>query len=602
MKTMKYLKIAVASLLVMAVSFSCVKREFDEPDLQEACLVKSPISANTTIKNIKEKFAVYTAIEGSDEIKRIDDNSIIEGVVIANDKGGNIYKTIYIKDAVTGDAIAVSLDQTDVYSRYPVGQKIVINCQGLYLNSFGMITIGGSTRLDEGKVRMGGIPSAMLNTVIFIESCAKKEYAEPEVIAMKDLTDADLGKLVKIEGVQFIDANLKSTNHNYYDVNSTVGGSTNREIEDANGNKLVVRNSAYADFSNTPLPEGSGYIIAIYSAYGTSTNNKQLFVRNTDDVVMTNERLTAGGGAVDGKGTKDNPYTIADAISSNTGNALWVKGYIVGVYESVDATGASLETNVTSFAGPFNTTYNILVADKPNETNKDNVVCVQLPFGDIRDALNLKENGSKLGKELMVKGDLLKYNGFAGVKNTNGYMIDGAGIDPDAVTEGAILEEKFMSGMGAFTNFSTTGDLVWSFDSQYKCVKMSGYNSSDKKRYDNEDYIISPAIDLTGKTGVTLSFTHAVGFGNYATVWDDLKVMVSENYTGTGDPASATWTEFDFAKPSDLSKNFVWTNSGELALTNYQGKKNIYVAFKYKCTTTNCSTWELKNFLVKENK
>jgi len=56
----------------------------------------------------------------------------------------------------------------------------------------------------------------------------------------------------------------------------------------------------------------------------------------------------------------------------------------------------------------------------------------------------------------------------------------------------------------------------------------------------NEDWLISPKINLSGVTAAKLSFEHA---GNYFTnVAESTTIWISENYTD-GLPSTATWTQ-----------------------------------------------------------
>ena len=47
---------------------------------------------------------------------------------------------------------------------------------------------------------------------------------------------------------------------------------------------------------------------------------------------------------------------------------------------------------------------------------------------DVRTALNLKDNEGNLGKAVVIKGQLTKYFGVAGLKNTPAAVFDGKDI------------------------------------------------------------------------------------------------------------------------------------------------------------------------------
>jgi hypothetical protein len=152
---------------------------------------------------------------------------------------------------------------------------------------------------------------------------------------------------------------------------------------------------------------------------------------------------------------------------------------------------------------------------------------------------------------------------------------------------GAIFEETFDGNIGSFTQFSVIGDnQYWNYSSQYDCMKMSGFSGTS---YNNEDWLISPALNFEGYTSLVLNFRHAL---NYLTSYNDTEVYVSTNYDGTSSPATATWTELTgITYPP--GNNFTWFDSGDIDLTPYCGNSNVYIAFKYKSTTANSSTWEI---------
>jgi hypothetical protein len=76
-----------------------------------------------------------------------------------------------------------------------------------------------------------------------------------------------------------------------------------------------------------------------------------------------------------------------------------------------------------------------------------------------------------------------------------------------------------------------------------------------------------------------------------------MKVYYSNNYSGTGDPNAATWTELSCTLSAG---SWVFTSSGDIDLTAI-GSAHTYVAFKYVSGTVSSAvaTWELKNVMIK---
>ena len=116
------------------------------------------------------------------------------------------------------------------------------------------------------------------------------------------------------------------------------------------------------------------------------------------------------------KGTDtDEAYTVAQARTLAGNDDVWVSGYIVGG----DLTSAS-----ASFAAPFESRTCILLGPRSSTVDRSACLSVQLPSGDVREAINLVDNTSMLGKKVCVRGDLVEsYYGLPGMKNTSEYKI-----------------------------------------------------------------------------------------------------------------------------------------------------------------------------------
>ena len=131
-----------------------------------------------------------------------------------------------------------------------------------------------------------------------------------------------------------------------------------------------------------------------------------------------------------GKGTKEVPYTISDALLlENPNREAWVKGYIVGY-----VIGQSINEKSAIFGadGEDVSVSNMLIAGDVNEKDYTQCVVVQLPQGDVRTALNLKDNPENLGKQVNLLGSMEAYFGVCGVKNVSDYVL-GDGESPEPV-------------------------------------------------------------------------------------------------------------------------------------------------------------------------
>lgn len=138
------------------------------------------------------------------------------------------------------------------------------------------------------------------------------------------------------------------------------------------------------------------------------------------------------------QGTEASPYTVTDAKTVKTGTGKYIKGYIVGyvpdkaLNEAIFGDASSAETAPT----------NILLAAKADEKEVNNCMPIQLPAGDLRTALNLKDNPGNLKKELIICGNIETYFGATGLKSATYAKINGKeiGKKPGDTTPGTGLK------------------------------------------------------------------------------------------------------------------------------------------------------------------
>jgi len=298
-----------------------------------------------------------------------------------------------------------------------------------------------------------------------------------------------------------------------------------------------------------------------------------------------------------GSGTELDPYNVTKAIT-NQGAYKWVEGYIVG---NVDGTGISITTE-SKFEAPFTIATNVLIAASATETDYTKCMPVQLPSGAIRTGLNLADNVGNLGKKVKLYGSLEAYFGVAAIKSSSYYELEGGttGGTKPVDTSDAILNETMLTqtSFGKFTAYSVVGDQTWTLSTSYGAM-ITGYVTDTKTSYANEDWLISPALDLSGKTSVNLTFDHARGPSasiaigvseGYYSVW------VSNDYS-TGAPSTATWTQLTGLTLGTTAWGYV--SSGSLSFPTANLKANAKFAFKYISIDGASATWEVKNVVVK---
>lgn len=253
--------------------------------------------------------------------------------------------------------------------------------------------------------------------------------------------------------------------------------------------------SGYSDWVNAgeiSLADRSGiiYIGFRYTAPEGQTgyrtycvdNIKLSYTPSGDEPVQPTE--------TEGDGTEAKPYTVTDVLTlDNPGTTSWTKGYIVGYVKGSNMNACVFEVS-DSIAS------NIVIAATANETDIAKCVPVALPSGEVRSALNLKDNPSLLGKEVSLYGELVKYMGVKGVKNVSKYQITGAA--PVTYPTVADIEEWCDEMPSAYTTITGPVTVVYQNNLDLLIQDASGsllvYGKIDAK-FENGDVI----KDITGK-------------------------------------------------------------------------------------------------------
>jgi hypothetical protein len=255
------------AFLFTGMFYSCIQENFNNP-VNDG--VDPNLTANFTIANLKSMYA-GTAIQ-------LPDSMIIQGVVVADDKTGNLYKSIIIDDGTAG--ILIRMENNGLFGTYPVGRRVFIKCGGLWMGDYGgLIQIGG--QLTAGSANeVDVIPAGLFTHYIFPGT-----YNNPVVpidVDIPSLNDNYQNRLIRLQNVQFI---YPDTGKTFAD--AVLQQTVNLLITDCNGNEIIVRTSGYADFAGQLVPSGNGGFVAIYGRFGS---DMQLTVRHPNDLTLTGAR------------------------------------------------------------------------------------------------------------------------------------------------------------------------------------------------------------------------------------------------------------------------------------------------------------------------
>jgi hypothetical protein len=223
-------KLFFLSAIIFGLS-GCVKEKFDSPPAGG----EDPIGvvANTTIKQLRSLYPI-----GSPTPIKIDQDWVISGIVNADDKDGNLYKVVTIQDSTAG--IQIKIDNSSLYTEYPVGRRVFVKCKDLYLGEYsGHVQMGGYIDNSDGRADLGYISSTIAKVKVL---GGKWGFTvEPKEVTIASLDNVTYqSMLIKIKDVEFGCSDI------YQPWADAINkGSLNRIAQDCSSNQITVRTSGY---------------------------------------------------------------------------------------------------------------------------------------------------------------------------------------------------------------------------------------------------------------------------------------------------------------------------------------------------------------------
>ena len=556
------------SLMLLLVFTAACSDEFDQPPMVIPTAEHTP---NMTIAEFKAKHWQ----DDRNYIDTIKDDEVIHGWITSSDEEGNIYKQLYISDGTAG--LTVSIDQSSIYTKYRIGQEVVIPMKGYFIGKFnGLLCLGVPYwYAAQGVWESNRMPMEMWDAMAEINGLPDVSKVDTTVIELSEIKGSDkatllkyMSRLVRINGVTFTDGGKPF---------SAAENSTDREIKDEAGNTIVVSNSNYASFRANLLPESTVDIVGQLSY--TASKGFFLLLRDENDVILNTSPGMVG-----------NPYSVAEAIAAqNSGAKGWVGGYIVGAV-APEVTNVSSNADV-EWKAPTTLDNTLVIADDPECKDYTKCIFIALPQGTpFREQANLKNNPVYYKKYLKAKGTLATYMGVAGITGNSGATDEFVLPFPRPVSE---LNETFDNALPTnWTEVVISGDKKW-----YKAdfngdgyAAMTGYNG---KQPPFDTWFITPALDIQNAAGKGFSFTSETrSYGSTKTVFE---VYLLNSL----DPATATVKQKlnpILAKaPNSTGSWSSWTSSGELDLSEWADGV-YYIAFHYFADTdSEYDTWAIDN-------
>lgn len=294
----------------------------------------SPVRDRATRDNVRYVFSI-------DSIPTAGEDIVITGRVISDDAAGNLYKTMVIQDINDPKyALRISVDAGSIGGVYPLGQVINIRCNGLAVGRYAeqpqlcVASYNNNTYANKPEEKMGWAPGR-IPFPRFQQAVEAVGMPDKKAIVVDTMTIAEINAVIsrsvgnpncKVDGFQELqgrlvcikDVHFTNEYWNYGVATACINGNPSsdsncgvfapttkgmgfpqgRLIADANGNKIAISTSEYADYAYTVLPgaEYTGTVVGILGYYfdnikDTRNNdeaaNWSISLRSLDDLQLT---------------------------------------------------------------------------------------------------------------------------------------------------------------------------------------------------------------------------------------------------------------------------------------------------------------------------
>lgn len=442
------------------------------------------------------------------------------------------------------------------------------------------------------------------------------------------------------EGIVFTTAIQSRVSGNTWNANDEVGiymmnAGSGIEAATAQNKKYIAQTNGTltaAPGNGIYLPESGNVDFIAYYPYTTSVSGNKLAVNVSD------QSNPAAIDLIYSNGTKGVAATTATTISLGFTHQLTKVTLNVTKDETIETlNGLGVNIKGISTEGEFNLADGTLTATA-GTNNKDvamyidaqgttaTATAIILPTAASTDQTSLNLTFNLNGQSfthtisdasIFEKGTNVSFNAKLSINNGKPVVTVGnatinnwtekpggdINVDFDGGTqpggETVVFEESFATSQGNFEidnkQLPEGGTFVWKHDAgtpeggnPYYYMKASAFINKAAKA--SESWLISPEVDLSTATNVTLTFMHIINYAGdmqtQQTLWvtetstENWQQVTIPNY-----PAGNNWNE---------------VSSGNIDLSAYAGKK-IKFAFKYVSTTAAAATWEVYDVKVVAN-
>ncbi len=269
--------ITTAALAAVALLTACHDGPFDPPPPAD-----NPLPATTTIADVR-RLTDGTSVTVTNDIA-------VCGIVTTSDRRYNFYRSLCIESDGAALEFLAGIDRLHV--DYPVGCCVTVLLRGLTLGTYrGVLQVGAKP--DAGSY----YPTTYLSSPAAVAAHLVRwdENLQPVVPAclrIGDLTLAQCGTLVRIDGLHFVpDAESEPAESAKFTAPADLAEPAatwagTHCFCDASGAEIYSYVRSNADFADTEIPSGEGALVGILQYEGSGDSGRFLLkLRDENDFI-----------------------------------------------------------------------------------------------------------------------------------------------------------------------------------------------------------------------------------------------------------------------------------------------------------------------------
>lgn len=228
---------------------------FDSLQLEET--EEEVVYANASIEHLHSLYA--------SGVRVINENIIVEGVVTANDKYGNLFKSFIIEN--DGFALEILDGLYDSYVYHPTGCKIVLRLNGLGLDRYlGVLRTGLIAGANSSFSLDYMTAPAIVDYYIDVKSINTTPFPTPKALA--ELTEEEAGQFIRLNRLQLHTEDGVERNWSGY--------ALFRSIDQ---DSIWCYTSSYADFAKSKIPQSQVSLCGILEFGNTDSHTDQILLK-----------------------------------------------------------------------------------------------------------------------------------------------------------------------------------------------------------------------------------------------------------------------------------------------------------------------------------